>query len=217
MFEVEKKALIGASEKQLQLVDIFPVLKSNKTTFEKQLNHYFNCHGELYRVIQKFNLDIKAAEIENVIKKGYSLRTRSINGGKAILIIKIKANNTSAENGTSRREVELQTDMSIDCLDQYLLSEGFSFKSKWSRERQQSKLGNTTFCLDKNAGYGYVVEVEKMVDSENKIAQAEIEIDRILEQNNLSELPADRLERMYAHYNTNWQDYYETDKVFTIN
>jgi hypothetical protein len=30
------------------------------------------------------------------------------------------------------------------------------------------------------------------------------------------ELPQERLERMFTYYNTHWQDYYGTDKIFTI-
>ena len=32
----------------------------------------------------------------------------------------------------------------------------------------------------------------------------------------VKELPQARLERMFAHYNESWRDYYGTDKIFNI-
>jgi hypothetical protein len=32
----------------------------------------------------------------------------------------------------------------------------------------------------------------------------------------VEELPQDRLERMFAHYNAHWPEYYGTEKVFVI-
>ena len=72
-------------------------------------------------------------------------------------------------------------------------------------------------CLDRNAGYGYVAEFEKMVDEEADVMKARDGVRALMAELGAEELSQDRLERMFAHYNANWQDYYGTDKIFTIN
>ena len=71
-------------------------------------------------------------------------------------------------------------------------------------------------CIDKNAGYGYLAEFEKVLDDEAALASARAEIEAVMQELGVAELPQERLERMFAHYNQNWPDYYGTDKVFVI-
>lgn len=71
-------------------------------------------------------------------------------------------------------------------------------------------------CIDKNAGYGYVAEFEKILSDKNQIDEAKESIRKELELLGIEELPQDRLERMFAHYNQHRPEYYGTEKTFTI-
>jgi adenylate cyclase class IV len=70
--------------------------------------------------------------------------------------------------------------------------------------------------LDKNAGYGWLAEFEKMVKDESQLEAARKEVRTLMEQCGVQELQQDRLERMFAFYNAHWGEYYGTEKVFTI-
>jgi adenylate cyclase class IV len=91
-----------------------------------------------------------------------------------------------------------------------------SFFSKWSRERKEYTCKGVTVCIDKNAGYGYVAEFEKMIPEKDAEEVAKNEIRELMNVLVCTELPQDRLERMFAFYNKNWPEYYGTDKTFVI-
>jgi predicted adenylyl cyclase CyaB len=105
---------------------------------------------------------------------------------------------------------------SIEKLDKVLLGAGLSYQAKWSRERTEYALGEIALCIDKNAGYGYIAEFEKTVSDENEMEGARREISKVMKSVGAKELPQERLERMFDHYNKNWREYYGTDKTFSI-
>ena len=88
--------------------------------------------------------------------------------------------------------------------------------ANWSREREEYQTGDMHICIDKNAGYGYLAEFELVVDAESKVSAARDEIFSFMKEMKVLELPQDRLERMFSHYNKHWNEYYGTDKMFTI-
>ena len=55
-----------------------------------------------------------------------------------------------------------------------------------------------------------------MVDEEADIPRAREEVRALMEELGVEELSQERLERMFAFYNANWQDYYGTDKIFIV-
>ena len=55
-----------------------------------------------------------------------------------------------------------------------------------------------------------------MIDSDKEIASVKKELEQFMGKLGLSELSQERLERMFAHYNAHWPEYYGTDKIFTI-
>lgn len=75
-------------------------------------------------------------------------------------------NDESSSNGTARIEWEVDLpSMTLDEMDTLVLQAGFSYQAKWSREREGYMLNdNTVLCLDKNAGYGYLAEFERVID-----------------------------------------------------
>jgi adenylate cyclase class IV len=107
-------------------------------------------------------------------------------------------------------------DMSLAELDQLILKSGFEYQAKWSREREDFKFKDLNVSIDKNAGYGYLAEFEKVIADPTEADAVKQLIRSIMLELEVDELMQDRLERMFAHYNQNWQDYYGTDKTFTI-
>jgi adenylate cyclase class IV len=97
-----------------------------------------------------------------------------------------------------------------------VLDAGFTYQAKWSRSREEYAYKGVTVCLDKNAGYGYLAEFEKVVDGEERVEETRREIEALMTELSVFELPQDRLARMFDFYNKNWPEYYGTDKVFTI-
>ena len=106
--------------------------------------------------------------------------------------------------------------MTIDQLDQILLEAGFTYQSKWSRERVEYIYKDFHVCLDKNAGYGYLTEVELVIQDKAEIDTAKEKIRKELDLLGLQELDQNRLERMFAFYNQHWPEYYGTEKTFII-
>jgi adenylate cyclase class IV len=93
---------------------------------------------------------------------------------------------------------------------------GFTYQAKWSRTREEYAYKGMNVCVDKNAGYGYLAEFEKVIPSEEMLRTTRAEIEAMMSELGVSELPQDRLARMFDFYNKNWPEYYGTDKVFVV-
>ena len=222
MYEIEIKSLLGSPEnasllrKKLMEVDASATLVSQN----KQLNHYF-VGGDvnvLYEKTAHFFSQKGKDHFKKVITDGdnFSVRTRLLND-TVLLVVKASIDDTTSENGVSRIEFESEVKgTTLGELDQMLLDAGFSYQAKWSREREEYKCKGTNVCLDKNAGYGYLAEFEQIVDDTSKVQSVQIELRSLMQELGVEELAQDRLERMFAHYNENWGEYYGTDKIFVI-
>ena len=106
--------------------------------------------------------------------------------------------------------------VSFDELNLRLIGAGLSYQAKWSREREHFDLGSIHITVDKNAGYGYLAEFEKMIDDGREAEYAKQELKALMAELKCAELPQDRLERMFKHYNEHWVEYYGTDKTFIV-
>jgi predicted adenylyl cyclase CyaB len=225
MFEVELKSLVSDIDEIINLKKIINILypKSVLKSSHKQLNSYFLNTGNLQELLKSLKGYIstdKFTELSELVASNpanYSMRTRETDGRQTLFIIKIGSDNGDSSNGVSRREFECKVNMPYDQLDLEIINLGFEYLSRWSRERNEYELEkNLNLCIDKNAGYGYVIEIEKMTDSEDKINQIEQELRTVLQNLGLKELNTDRLNRMFDFYNQNWQEYFGTEKVFNL-
>ena len=145
-----------------------------------------------------------------------SVRTREMNG-IAKIVMKASVGTDSSENGVVRMEIEEPTKgLTFDELDKMVLTAGYRYQAKWSRAREEYQIQDISVCLDKNAGYGYLAEFEKVINDTAHTAKARKEIDKLMQALGVAELPQDRLERMFAYYNKHWPEYYGTDKVFIV-
>ena len=225
--EVEIKVLLGSKPKADKLVNQIQSLQYSQTSENNQLNHYFV--GDNYEAIKnmdsRYFVDSNSyAKLLNIIDSNsqFSLRTRRLNdqiNDQTFLVIKASLNDTTASNGTIRVEFEEQANLSLDQLDQLLLSYGFQYQAKWSRSRQefQSPQSDIKICLDCNAGYGYLAEFESIITTDKDHNLIKIAILKLIHSLNLEELDQHKLAKMFDYYNANWRDYYGTKKVFEIN
>lgn len=220
-FEVEIKALLGDEEKAHALRERMLQLDPTTTLTSKntQLNHYFtggNIEDVLNAVSDLLSPESAIVLADLAIKaKDFSLRTRQ-KDEEVILVVKASVDDTTSSNGISRMEFEETVSVTLQELDQRLLDAGFLYQAKWSREREEYLCRGANVCLDKNAGYGYLAEFEKVIGDQTDVEQTRDELRQLMRDLEVDELEQARLERMFAHYNANWSQYYGTNRIFII-
>ncbi len=222
-YEIEIKSLLGSKERadelKRRIVQLFPALRTFPS--HKQKNFYFNTPANLAvveKTINPFLEEEKKGKLSRIIKGakgGVSIRTREADE-KALFIMKASIGDDSSANGVSRMEFEEPVALPFDELNQKLLDAGLTYQAKWSRERAHYDLGAIHITVDKNAGYGYLAEFEKMIDDGGEADYAKKELKALMHELNCQELSQERLERMFRYYNEHWAEYYGTDRVFVV-
>lgn len=221
-FEVEIKSLLG-NEENAYLFKKRLAEQSEKPVYIKsvsnQLNHYFigGDKQKLYTRLSKYLKPSARKHMETITKNAteLSIRTRQ-SDGKVKFVIKASLGSDSSANGVVRRELEETVDLTLAQLDKEVLKAGYKYQAKWSRQREELQMGDITVCFDKNAGYGYVVEFEKVLRDKRNLTKARNDILKVMKKLGVEELDQGRLERMFKHYNKNWDRYYGTTNVFTL-
>lgn len=221
-FEIEIKSLLGEKEQAKRLVRNMGLLDPDTKLIDEssQLNHYFvgDDIQELYENVKSFFNEEVCKKLKKILKEGssFSIRTREINEDVR-LVLKASIGDDTSANGVSRMEFdESVSGKTLEELDKILLNVGFEYQAKWSRQRKEYLCNDINICIDKNAGYGYLAEFEKVVTESTLSKKIEQEIRELMKRLECEELTQDRLERMFAYYNENWPEYYGTEKVFVI-
>jgi len=222
-YEIEIKSLLGSEENALALKS--KIVASNKgfdlSSKHKQLNHYFDTPkdlGLLAQIIDPMLEEDQRVPFKKIITEGkkVSIRTRDADN-QIIFVIKASIDDDTSTHAISRMEFEIITKFkNVDELDKLLLDAGLTYQAKWSRQREEYKGGDVSICIDKNAGYGYLAEFEKIGTSAEEAELIKNELQELMQEFGVVELPQERLERMFAYYNANWPQYYGTNKIFTI-
>ena len=221
-FEIEIKSLLGKKENADALKERLQTLPEPAQLVRRssQLNHYFLV-GDWEKFLESVRAYFSVEHFDHLCRivqegKNHSVRTRQ-SDGRVLLVVKASLDDLTSSNGVSRMEFEETVpNLSLDDLDVLLLGSGFQYQAKWSRDREEYKVGDIVVCLDRNAGYGYVAEFEKIIHEASGAEATKREILKFMKNLGVEELPQDRLERMFAHYNAHWSDYYGTDKIFVI-
>lgn len=220
-YEIEIKSLLGSKENAENLVK--KMSKSDpscaRVATSKQLNHYFE-GGNIEMLLQKTKHLFDEEELKkfkSIVEKGkdFSVRTRQ-KDDEVLLVVKASLDAGTSANTVSRLEFEETADATLDELDALVHDAGFTYQAKWSREREEYAYKGVNVCLDKNAGYGFLAEFERVAEDGSDIDAIRRELEGLMAELGVEALPQDRLERMFAHYNTHWPEYYGTDKTFTI-
>jgi len=170
------------------------------------------------QITRRFGSFLNLSQFRKIIKEArdVSVRSRWVNG-TALLVLKGSIDDTTSANGISRIEFEeAVSGKSLEELDELILGAEFKYQAKWSREREEYACKGINVSIDKNAGYGYLAEFEKIVDDSGKAEDAQAELRSLMGEVGAVELAQDRLERMFAYYNDNWREFYGTDKIFVI-
>jgi len=221
-YEVEIKSLLISKENVDKLKKALQKEYPHMKLIGKgnQLNHYFNVPTDISFLTKKISSVIPKNRKKALIDilshgKKISMRTRDADKN-VILVIKASLGDDTSSNGVRRAEFECPVSKTLDELDQMLISTGCSYQAKWSREREEFFVDDMHVCIDRNAGYGYLAEFEKVISDESALEQTHEDLLKIMTKLGVSELPQDRLERMFAHYNANWSKYYGTDHTFII-
>src|SRR3989344_3491052 len=219
LYEIEIKSLLGSAERALKLREKIKEKGGVLKNSNNQLNHYFVLN-DISKFREKFSTHLTREDLikfNKILEEGsnFSVRTRDTDG-KVILVVKASIGDDTSANGVSRMEFESEMKMTLDELDKLLLDAGLEYQAKWSREREEYNLGDTNICLEKNAGYGYLAEFEKVITDHALAGDVKKELLSMMKDFEVVELPQDRLERMFSYYNNNWKDYYGTEKIFNI-
>lgn len=244
MQEIEIKCLLQTTDKLDNFLNRLSSIRNlTKASREKQLNHYYlpgtldsTSLSEGFKFLG-IGIPEGIGEISRLCGAGGSLRTRyqvnleTIDGEdfeKDSFTYIVCKNGKDASNGVVRNEFEIKLNGNrIDSVDKILMAVGAEVQAKWSRERVTfidndisiRDTGPINICIDKNAGYGYLVELEKILKedaTEKDVEQAISQINNFAMLCGLEKLDDARLSRMFKYYNQNWKDYYGTDKVFNI-
>jgi len=219
--EIEIKSLLGSQEKADDLLAKMQTLDSElaQTSINSQLNHYFE--GGSLLAVQATTAHLftpeQAVKLAVIVERAteFSLRTRK-RDAEVLLVVKASVDAGSAANTVSRLEFEEPVALTLEALDQLLLEAGFTYQAKWSRTRQEYAYKGITVCFDKNAGYGYLAEFEKVVPDGTSVEDTRAELELLMAELAVEELDQDRLARMFNHYNQNWAEYYGTEDIFVI-
>lgn len=220
-FEIEIKSLLGekanVDKLKAKMASFDPALTLVSTN--SQLNHYFNVSDmkALYENVEQLFSGEQHDKLKKTIERGteFSVRTRQ-RDGEVLLVVKASIDEGTSANTVKRIEFEEPVSITLDELDALLLAAGFTYQAKWSREREEFSYMGANVCFDKNAGYGYLAEFEKIVENEESAEDVRQELDAMMSELGVAELSQDRLARMFEFYNQNWADYYGTEKTFVI-
>jgi len=221
-YEIEIKSLLGDKEKAETLVEKMQSLDPSVTMIgaSNQLNHYF-VSGDGEKIFANVTPSIAPEKLESLKKvlfegKNISVRTRQSNE-TVLFVVKASIDDTTSSNGTARIEFESEMPaLTLEELDQLLLDAGCVYQAKWSRDRKEYQFRDIVVCIDHNAGYGYLAELEKIVSNGEEAEMVKSELRAMMAELGIEELSQDRLERMFAFYNEHWPEYYGTEKIFTI-
>jgi adenylate cyclase class IV len=220
-YEIEIKSLLGekahADALRARMCELDPACVCESTN--TQLNHYFT-GGDikaLYAVTKHLMSEETQQKFLTIAERGtnFSIRSRQ-KDDQVLLVVKASLDEGTSANTVSRLEFEEPVALSLAELDALVLGAGFAYQAKWSREREEYLYKGTNVCIDKNAGYGYLAEFERVVPDGEPIDSIRSELDALMQELGVRELPQERLERMFAHYNEHWPEYYGTDKTFLI-
>lgn len=220
-YEVEIKSLLGDKERADRLVEQL-YQRDSRTALvgeNKQLNHYFE-GGDvalLADAVRGLCSEEGRKTLDIMVERGthVSVRTRQ-KDDTVLLVMKASVDDGSSSNTVSRLEYEERVPLSLAELDALVQSAGYTYQAKWSRDRKEYLCNDLMVCIDRNAGYGYLAEFEKVTTDAERLPEVRKEIEAFMQSLEVHELPQARLERMFAHYNAHWPEYYGTEKVFVI-
>lgn len=108
----------------------------------------------------------------------------------------------------AREEMEVLVDnkYSLD-LSKMLECLGYEVEIKWFRKRLEGDYQDIKLTIDYTVGYGYIIEVEKIVTDESLIDETKDMLCDILKSFNIEISKKEEFKEKYNDYKKNWKDY----------
>ncbi len=105
-----------------------------------------------------------------------------------------------------REEIEVQFKKEdFEKIEKLFLDLGFNVQIKWFRTRNTFEWCDLKVMLDFTKGYGYIVEIEKMSDEENKLKDLEL-IKESFRELGIPITPKKYFDNKYKYYKENWKN-----------
>ncbi|MBI4141785.1 CYTH domain-containing protein [Candidatus Woesearchaeota archaeon] len=105
-----------------------------------------------------------------------------------------------------REEIEIRFDRDdFEKAEQLFTTLGFPVQIKWFRKRHSFKWQDITVTIDDTKGYGFIIELEKMSDEENKDASLKLLQQKFAELN-IPLTARDVFEQRFQQYKENWKN-----------
>lgn len=157
----------------------------------KNLLEYFQEHGELIKEDYQETFYFDCEE---------DLRIQKNDFGSKVWMKKGKLHDEH------REEIEIKFSQDqFEELEKLFLALGYNTEIKWFRKRHKFKWDDTTVCIDYTKGYGYIIELEKMCDNENKEQEYE-KLKQKLQSLNLEISSREHFEEKFNQYKKNWRN-----------
>ena len=104
-----------------------------------------------------------------------------------------------------REEVEIKFNKEdFNKLEKLFLTLGFNVNIKWFRTRHTFQWDDINIMLDYTKGYGYIIELEKMSNEEDKEAVLR-ELKEKLKLLDIEQTPKEEFNEKYNYYKENWK------------
>ncbi|MBI4017406.1 MAG: CYTH domain-containing protein [Candidatus Aenigmarchaeota archaeon] len=82
---------------------------------------------------------------------------------------------------------------------------GYEIAIKWFRTRNEFTYDGATVTLDYTKGYGYILELEKIVNAESDVEKTKRELIEKMRSLGITPTPKEEFDRAYAAYKQNWR------------
>ncbi len=104
-----------------------------------------------------------------------------------------------------REEIEVKVNREdFENLEELFKALNMDVEIKWYRKRFEFKWEDTKVCLDHTRGYGYIIELEKIVREEKK-EEVYNELKEKLESLDVDITPKEEFEKAFDYYKRNWK------------
>ena len=105
-----------------------------------------------------------------------------------------------------RKEIEVRLDgKDFPKLEDLFKSLGYNIKVKWFRNRTQFNWYGIKACLDYTKGYGYIIELEKIISDEDDRGNIVKVLRDKLKNLGIKETSKEEFNEKFKHYVKNWE------------
>lgn len=117
----------------------------------------------------------------------------------------------------AREEVEVYLDeKETSNTFKLLKSLGYEPEIIWFRSRKECDYKEIKITIDYTIGYGYIFEVEKLIEDDQNIEEAKSQLDNLLKEFNIEVSAKSQFSEKYEDYKINWRKYTEDIDIKTF-